>query len=183
MPVESYHFPELQYNAVLFHSSLHHFKDIENLLGTLVKRTLKPKGKIIINEYVGPNRLQYSRSQIKAINQALQLIDIEYRKIYCTDIYKRKYWAPGLLRMLISDPSECVESENILPVLHKYYWPIEEKPLGGNILMNVLKDISHHFLEWTPEKKKILDALIDFEEEYLLSEASHFLFGVYEKPP
>ena len=47
--------------------------------------------------------------------------------------------------------------------------------------MNVLKDISHHFVVINTEKEKILTSLFQFEDEYLKSNKSDFVFGVYQK--
>jgi hypothetical protein len=83
--------------------------------------------------------------------------------------------------MILADPSECIDSANILPSLHKYFNPLVEKGFGGDILMHVLKDISHHFVETNEEKEKILNALFEFEDHYLKSNKSDFIFGIYQK--
>ncbi|MCH7535984.1 MAG: hypothetical protein IH948_09660 [Bacteroidetes bacterium] len=58
--------------------------------------------------------------------------------------------------MYLSDPSEAVNSENILPEIRRRFKIIEEKPYGGNILHLVLKDISHNFTEDNIEGSNIL---------------------------
>ena len=83
--------------------------------------------------------------------------------------------------MVLADPSECVDSSNIIKSLHKHFSPIVEKGFGGNIIMNVLKDISHHFVENNNEKEKILKKLFEFEDAYLKSNKSDFVFGIYQK--
>jgi hypothetical protein len=47
--------------------------------------------------------------------------------------------------------------------------------------MNVLKDISHHFVETNSEKEIVLNNLFEFEDNYLKSNTSDFIFGVYQK--
>ena len=169
------------FDIVLFHSSLHHCRHVNYLIGHQISGILKDGGKLIINEYVGKNRLQYSRGQIKAINQALQLIPSRYKKIYGTNITKKKFHGLGLLRMIIADPSECVESENILPSIHRSFKTVIEKPYGGNILMGVLKNIAHHFVTLDREKTQVLDDLFSSEDDYLKHNPSDFIMGVYEK--
>ncbi len=85
--------------------------------------------------------------------------------------------------MIMADPSECVESENILPVINKYFEPVFEKSFGGNLLMPVLKDISHHFINARVdlEKQLVLNRLFEFEDQYLSKHPSDFVFGVYKK--
>ena len=69
---------------------------------------------------------------------------------------------------------------SILPTIHTHFNPIEERPYGGNLLMHVLKDISHHFIEIDSEKKEILNSLFEFEDKYLESNSSDFVFGIYQ---
>lgn len=178
--IYKYNFPSEHYDMILFHSSLHHFKDMTSLVQK-VHKALVPGGKLIINEYVGPNRLQYGREQLKAINECLNLIDRDYKKIYKANLHKNKYYGSGILRMIISDPSECVESEKILPTVHRYFETVEERGFGGNLLMAALKDISHHFVEPDERKEICLRKIFDCEDEYLKHHQSDFVFGIYEK--
>ena len=82
--------------------------------------------------------------------------------------------------MILADPSECIDSSSILPTIHTHFKTIDERPYGGNILMHVLKDISHHFTELNSEKNQILDSLFKFENEYLKDKSSDFVFGIYQ---
>lgn len=169
------------YDIVLFHSSLHHFNHIEEFLLHKILPVLKDNGKLVINEFVGKNRLQFDKHQIDAINHAIVMIDKKYRVIYKTSIMKNKFYGSGLLRMIVADPSECIDSESILPSINKYFNVIEERPYGGNILMSTLKSIAHHYVELDREKQKTLDDLFDFEDKYIETHQSDFVFGVYEK--
>jgi hypothetical protein len=84
--------------------------------------------------------------------------------------------------MLISDPSEAVESESIIPVIHSWFEVLEEKRIGGDLLMMVLKDIAHHFITGDLEAKEILKRLFEEEENYLMNVKNpDFIFGVYRK--
>ncbi|MBD0824321.1 class I SAM-dependent methyltransferase [Aestuariibaculum marinum] len=168
------------YDIIYFKASLHHFKNIESLLSNLVKGALKKDGLLIIDEYVGSNRLQFPKFQIEAINKALNLIPKEYKKRFKLKTYKNKVYGSGLLRMKIADPSECIESENILPEIHKNFTTLLEANYGGNILMATLKDISHHFINMDLEKEKVLTSLFEFEDNYLKHNASDFVFGIYK---
>jgi len=178
--IYDYDFPEKEFDIVMFHASLHHFMDMDDLVENKIKKTLKSNGKLIINEYVGPNRLQYPSHQIKAINEAIQIIPKKYRKRFKLDIHKNKVYGSGLIRMILADPSECVESQNILPAIHNQFNTVYEAFYGGNILMTALKDISHHFINLDAEKEKVLNTLFEFEDRYLEENPSDFVFGIYE---
>lgn len=169
-----------QFDIVFFHASLHHFYDIDAFIKDTVIPRLKPNGYIVINEYVGVNRLQFPKKQINAINLALDIIPKSLKERYKSTSIKNKFYGSGLIRMILADPSECVDAEKILPVLHKYCTVLEEKPYGGNILMNVLKDIAHNFVEDGQEVNQTLQKLFEYEDSYLKKNQSDFLFGVYQ---
>lgn len=176
----NYEFPENYFDIVLFHASLHHFKDIDNLVSTKIKKTLKSDGKLIINEFVGADRLQFPKHQITATNIALQSIPKSYRKRFKLNIYKNKFYGSGMIRMILADPSECVDSSQIMPSIHKHYKTIYEASYGGNLLPNVLKDIAHHFVTLNNEKEQILDRLFEYEDTYIKNHSSDFVFGIYQ---
>ncbi len=81
--------------------------------------------------------------------------------------------------MWLGDPSEAVDAESILPSLHGHFKILEEKKIGGNILMPLLKDISPHFLK--EEAKPYLYRLFEIEDRYLINNNSLLTFGVYQK--
>jgi ubiquinone/menaquinone biosynthesis C-methylase UbiE len=179
--IKDFDFIDNYYDIVLFNSSLHHFQKVDDLLRDKIKPCIKPKGYLIINEFVGPSRLQFPKQQIEAINQALKLIDKANRQRFKTHLTKSKFRGSGLLRMIMADPSECIDSASIMPAIHKHFKTVEEKAYGGNILMNVLKDISHHFIVPNKDQERILNKLFDFEDHYIKTHASDFIFGIYEK--
>lgn len=169
------------FDLVLFHSSLHHFKNIDTLLQK-VDIALKPDGLLIINEYVGPKRLAINKKQKQEINRILKYeIPKSYRKRIKTDWLKRKVSGPGLLRMLVADPSEAVESDKILPAIHKYFDSIEEIKLGGNITMFLFKDIAHHFINNDTKTQSIIDNILNLEDKFLENNPSTNVFGIYKK--
>lgn len=170
-----------EYDIVFFHQSLHHFSNMNTFITDYICKSLTNNGKLIINEFVGSSRLQFPKAQIKGVNDALKIIPKTFRKRFKTELNKNKFYGSGIIRMIQADPSECIDSINILPSIYRHFKPIVEKPYGGNILMNVLKDISHHFVETNSEKEIVLNNLFEFEDNYLKSNTSDFIFGVYQK--
>jgi len=77
----------------------------------------------------------------------LKTIPLKYRYRIGTKNVKTKIFRPGLVRMFLVDPSEAVDSESILPSLHENFKVLEEKKIGGDILLILLKDIAHNFLD------------------------------------
>lgn len=178
----SLNFEQGTYDAVLFNSSLHHFKDVNKLLETKVSPLLKTNGYLLIFEYVGPNRLQWTQQQLEFANQLLRDLPLKYKTRYDSKSIKRRIYRPGLIRMLLVDPSEAIDSEAILPSLHQHFKTIEEKRLGWDITHLLFKDIAHNFLNKDEETKLLLSVLFDKEDEYL-SRTGHSdaVFGVYQK--
>lgn len=178
--IYDFDFSHHTYDYVLFNSALHHFENVHELISENIIPILNANGGIIINEYVGPNRLQFSKEQIDAVNHAINMIPKKYRKRFKTNLYKNSFSGSGIWRMIVADPSECIDSKNILPALHHHFEVKTEKAYGGNIIANALKDIAHHFYELNPENKAILNDLFAFEDEYLKTHTSDFVFGVYQ---
>ncbi len=177
--VNTMQIPTQEYDVILFHSSLHHFKNLDALLQK-VKNGLKNTGLLVINEYVGKNRIQLSIAQVKEINRLLKHeIPDAFKIRQITGMRKNNFTGPGWLRMIISDPSEAIESEKILPLLRKYFVELEEKNIGGNIVIFLLKDIAHHFDKETEEANHLLNKIFELEDKFLQSHPSDMVFGVY----
>ncbi len=83
--------------------------------------------------------------------------------------------------MIISDPSEAIELENILPEVRKRFSVIEEKAIGGNIIIFLLKDIAHHFIENNSDASQLLEKIFIYEDIFLENHPPDFLFGIYQK--
>ncbi|WP_334055983.1 methyltransferase domain-containing protein [Polaribacter sp. P097] len=178
--IYEFDFKESEYDIVFFKSSLHHFNEIDKFLTTKIRTTLKKEGLLIINEFVGATRHQFSKKQISEINKAIKMIPKKYRIRFKSKFHKNKYRGVGTLRMIIADPSECVDSSSIMPSIHKNFSTITEKPYGGNLLLSALRDISHHFYELNDEKEKVLNELFQLEDNFLKNHASDYVFGVYK---
>ncbi len=179
--VYTHDFGSRQYDYVFFNASLHHFENINSFLKEVITPLIHPKGGLIINEYVGATRLQFSKKQLQHINKGIQLIPKKYRQRFKTKLTKNSYSGSGVMRMVLADPSECVDSESIMPSIQRYFTPEYERAYGGNLLANILKDIAHHFYELDQEKKQLLDALFAMEDDYLKTNPSDFVFGLYRK--
>lgn len=69
--IDDFDFKENSYDIVFFKSSLHHFDNIDEFLLKKIKQVLKPNGYLIINEFVGATRHQFSKEQINQINRVI----------------------------------------------------------------------------------------------------------------
>lgn len=135
-----------KFDTVIFEHSLHHFSDMSSLLDR-IRAILNPGGMVYIDEYVGPSRLQYTKKQLAFANAALQLIPEKFRLDYSGQWQKDEVISPGPLMMYLSDPSEAVESDRILPELRERFDILAEKKVGGTIVPLVFQDIACNFVE------------------------------------
>ena len=174
-------FKKHTYDLILFSSSLHHFENVSDTLENYVKPLLSENGMLVIFEYSGPNRLQWNKKQLDKANKMLENLPKKYKILIDNSSVKKKVYRPGILRMLIVDPSEAVDSEAIVPSLKKFEI-VEQTDLGWNILHILLKGISHNFLNDEPETKTLIKKLIEEEDLFVKKEShSDAIFGVYRK--
>tara|TARA_B100000029_G_scaffold397508_1_gene395804 strand:- start:1225 stop:2199 length:975 start_codon:yes stop_codon:yes gene_type:complete len=178
--LDKFKFKKNYYDIIVFDMILHHIKDIEGLL-IKVQASLKASGLLMINEYVGPNRFQYNKEQLNEANKLLKKIPKKFRKLWNSKTVKNKIYKPGILRMFLSDPSEAINSEAIIPTLNKMFSVVEERPYGGNIIHLLLKDIAHNFLTNNSETNKWLQYLFEKENYFIAkNQNSNFMFSIYK---
>lgn len=180
--VMKHQFVKKTFDVVIAEGILHHLLPVETALDNIL-HSLKPGGILVVNEYIGPDRFQWTENQIRFCNALLSLLPDEFRKYRGTSIVKSRVFKPGTWSMLVYDPSEAVESSKIMGALKDRFTILERKDYGGTILQPLLKDISHHFVEMTPEKEEALRFLFT-GEDFLLSTkliSSDFTFAVAQK--
>ena len=91
------------YDVIFIEQSLHHFSPLKEMLIKL-KYCLKPNGYLVINEFVGPTRFQWTERQLEIINSALTLLPSKYRKKINGSNLKSKVIRPSKLSMILGDP-------------------------------------------------------------------------------
>jgi len=175
------------FDVILFNASLHHFSNINIFLKNNIEPLLSDDGIVVAFEYCGPNRLQWRNSQLHEANRLLRDIPKKFKTLVDEKTVKRKVYRPGLIRMLLNDPSEAPDSANLAPALRNNFEVLEETKLGWNILHILLKDIAHNFLsdQKNPENreaKEIIDSLMAAEEQFIKTTGENdAIFGVYRK--
>lgn len=170
------------FDVILFSSSLHHFEDVSTFLKNNVKPLLNENGILVINEYVGPNRLQWTNQQLKKANELLKELPMNYKLLYDNKTIKKKVYRPGIFRMLLVDPSEAPDSANIVSALNSNFKVLEQTNLGWNILHILLKGIAHNFCNDEKEAQDLLTNLFSEEDQFVTeTKSSDAIFGVYQK--
>lgn len=171
-----------KFDVVLFDSSLHHFERINDFIKNSVIPILNEGGILVVFEYCGPNRLQWKKTQLNEANKVLNAIPVRFKKRIDNVSVKKKVYRPGLIRMMLVDPSEAPDSQNLVKALHNNLKILEEKKLGWNILHILLKGIAHNFLSEDKESKELIKELIEKENIFLNKTLENdAVFGVYQK--
>ncbi len=71
--------PDQHYDLVVARAALHHVSALEHVTGQ-IHRGLKPDGILVVNDYVGPTRFEYSDRHIQICNAALKLLPARFRR-------------------------------------------------------------------------------------------------------
>jgi ubiquinone/menaquinone biosynthesis C-methylase UbiE len=151
------------YDVIFAEQSLHHFSPLKDLL-VKIDRTLKVDGCFILNEFVGPTRFQWTNRQLEIVNSLLDMFPDKYKKIWNSNLIKPKVIKHSQLSMILRDPSEAIESFNILPLLHEIFDVVELKGYGGSILHLLFGGIAHHFLTPDNEAQELLRLCFEMED-------------------
>lgn len=153
------------YDCVISVAALHHVTRLENIFGE-VRRALKPGGLFFYNEYVGPNRMQWSDRVLEEVNAILARIPRRYRLQVSGGVKTEEQRVPPEAMTKV-DPSEAVRSEEILPLTEEYFDVVEKREYGGAILMPLFMNIIENFDAGREEDRKILDHCLERERTLL----------------
>ena len=150
------------YDAIIANDVLHHITDLEGVYGR-IHEALAPEGKFLFNEYVGPNRFQYSEERMHLINRYFRLLGDELRRDYTGEtLWRRERLSPA--RVIADDPTEAVRSEDVLPVARQVFRVEREYPYGGGLLNPLLFGIIPNFRDDDAAHVALLEALCEAEE-------------------
>ncbi|MBU2447428.1 MAG: class I SAM-dependent methyltransferase [Bacteroidetes bacterium] len=173
-----------EYDVIIAEGALHHLKPINEVLFR-IKRMLKKDGYLIVNDYIGPSRFQWTDRQLEIVNGLLAIIPQRYRKRIHSGTIKSQHYKPGRLSMIVNDPSEAAESSQILPLLKEYFNIVELKEYGGTVLHILMHEIAHNFILADKESEQILHLCFEVEDSMLkLNEVqSDYVFLIAQKKP
>ncbi|WP_233589961.1 class I SAM-dependent methyltransferase [Acidovorax sp. FJL06] len=143
IPVGTDPFLPGSFDAVLGVSSVHHCSELEHLYESLAV-LLKPSGWLFLDEYVGPDRFQWSNEQLGFINRLADLLPEQLMTTLSGQL-KRNFRAPTVEEVIAVDPSEAVCSSNLLPLVGRYFQLVEVRPYGGALLHLLLAETAQNF--------------------------------------
>ena len=176
--------PAGTYDLVMVKQSLHHVSRLEHVLDQVL-RSLRPRGWLLVNEFVGPSRFQWTETQLSIINQLLPLLPERLRRVGGPQGAVRERVDPAPIEQLLAqDPSEAVRSSEILSLVEQRFEVLVRRDFGGTLLNPMLEGIAPNFSPESEEDTAILQLLILTEDLLIERKAipSDFTLLVTRKP-
>lgn len=170
------------YDLIVASHCVHHIDDLDRLFSQ-VRAALKPGGVFCLQEYVGPNRFQWSDRQLDAANEFLRGLPARYKRMPNGE-ERGEAFRPAVADVIAVDPTEAIRSAAILPTLRRHFQIAALRELGGAVLHNALYGIAQNFDPEVAEDRQWLDALFH-QEDRLMAEGvlgSDFAVIVAAKP-
>jgi len=171
--------PPASYDFIWAVGTLHHIERLDHLFGQ-VRQSMKARALLVVREYVGPNRLQFTARQLALVNALLRVLPARLKKTATGEV-KKSECNPA--EDVLLDPSEAVRSRDILPVLRAHFPKVRVIETGGTILYPLLRQIAFNF-EIDPIGPPALNLLIWLETALIKTGLlpSDFVFCVAARP-
>lgn len=161
-------FEKNHYDIFFSWSALHHIEDLEYVCEN-AGESLKDKGLIVVQEYIGPNQFQWTDKQIKIVNKILDMLPQQLRTSLKTGKVKTQVERPTIEYMNSTDPSEAIRSKDIVPVLERSFKIKAVRYFGNTICHPLFNEIMGNF-NHNDEKDVALIRLIVLIEKILIEE-------------
>jgi SAM-dependent methyltransferase len=187
--VEFYHGDALaryqheKFDLVYWDNALHHMPDAASAV-SWSQCVLAPGGIFVMNDYVGPTRMQYSDTTLALMSLGRAFLPIEY--------LRNPHNPTSQLDRVISrcnpdelaeiDPSECADSGSILKALEQFFPDAYTVPTGGAIYGSALNDVLANFNEEDETDSCILNLLLQLDRQLALLGHTTYAFCISQKP-
>jgi 2-polyprenyl-3-methyl-5-hydroxy-6-metoxy-1,4-benzoquinol methylase len=154
-----------QFDLIIIQMVAHHVSDLGYFFKNVNAMLRDNKSKVLMNEYIGPNRFQHDKKTRAIINFLLRSIPEKYKPNHLTDgiSLREEYLLTPVSHFLANDPSEAIRSEEITKFAKKYLRIKNTLPYGGAINHMLLTGIISNFDLHNPDGE-LLSLLSSFEE-------------------
>lgn len=164
-----------QYDLVYWRDALHHMNPTLDAVAWS-RRVLKTGGLFYMHECVAPSYMQWSEHQLDLAERIRRLLPPRYladpRQPGCLVPLRRT--RPTIAGIRAADPSECIDSANILPSVRAVFPNAAVVPAGGIVYMLALNDILANLDEQRDDG--LLAALLAIDDLY--TDAGEFVYAV-----
>lgn len=133
-----------EFDVIFGPMAIHHFIHLERSLDA-IRKALKKKGLLLLNEYIGPSQFQWTNRQVATANEILAALPDRYLcNVRKPGVKKHAVIRPPINEM-DEDGFEAVRSSDIIPAVKKEFDLLEVRPYGGTILHLVFEAIAGNF--------------------------------------
>lgn len=158
--------PSGRYDVAVSAATLHHVTNLEHCLWQ-INAALKPEGLLVLSEFVGPDRFQWTERQLQIINGLYSRLPERYRHNLLTGRTPAVIGRRPLGDMIKADPSEAVRSSEIEGMVGRFFDVVERKEIGGTLLHPMLEGILGNFDEREPVDRALINVLMAAEEKLI----------------
>lgn len=152
--------PEAAYDAVLTTGTMHHVENLDFCFRSIA-RSLRPGGYLWLNDYVGPNRFQWSNTQMRLADELLALVPKAWRR-------RDKVLRCDARALRGRDPSEAVAAQHIEAALTAHFEIVQKWPRGGTLLAPIFgSGCLDPAMADSPEGLAILAAMFEAEQDLI----------------
>ena len=179
--------PPRSFDLIIFFHSLHHIENLEGMISN-VRNALAEDGLVLVVDFVGPSRFQWTDLQMRLTQELLDNLPDELklgRYNPSSRSVKRTITRSTVKEVVDIDPSEAIRSGEILNLLRAEFQVLEEKPMGGTLLHLLYNGIAGNFDETNPYVCALIRSLQKTEELLILNGviSSDFIFMVLRNKP
>ncbi|MDG2045626.1 MAG: class I SAM-dependent methyltransferase [Halioglobus sp.] len=154
--------PERKFDFIFFFHSLHHVEALEKLLENCAQ-ALAPDGILMVNEFVGPTRFQWTKEQLREANKLFKFLPAELRLDLNANKEKMEIKTFTVEEMISIDESEAVRSAEIEVVLKAFFNIVEEKNWGGTLTNLIFDNTAGNFDSKNEYHNSIANLLVHHE--------------------
>jgi SAM-dependent methyltransferase len=150
------------YDFIYFFQALHHVEALEHALEQC-RTALRPRGLLMVNEFCGPSRFQWTPRQLDMATALTAILPTELCKDHQNGGVKTACLRPTIKHMMAHDPSESVRSAEIEGLVKQSFDVVAEWNWGGTLNHLVFQNIAANFDQENPYHRSIIDLLIHHE--------------------
>ena len=170
--------PDETYDVIFAKSILHHIDALEawcEAFNTL----LGPEGLLYVDDFIGPNRFQWTDGQLYIINRLLDALPEELRRdlVLADGSPRPAVGRPDIAAFVAADPSEAIRSYDIGFVLERELEPLELRDYGGALFHQFFNRLMGNFAG----EPALVRMIMEFD--FLLTDVGgldpNYLWGVY----
>lgn len=171
---------EACYDMVLWNQALHHMPDARAAVAWSA-RVLRPGGLFVMDDYVGATRMQFSDELLEYSTKFRAGLPPAY---LADPWFEGKQLPVTCTRMdesalIAVDPSECADSDSILPAIHDHFPTAEVILTGGGVYHCGLNEVLHNIMEAGDTAQ--LDRALDLDWQAVSCGLTHYGVALGQK--